>query len=173
MTVDPKPNNGIVSRLVDALEKLILWATYDSSKPQHYLYGNFAPVAEETPPCKNLPVRGFLPVRDSVEFFFSFYSYLHLARISRLCILTEMEICDQFSRDWGFPPKLVSVDIRISELSAENDLHISRSALRGRVDVPFAKVCDFFDFGASKRTNALLGFLIGSSKPFSCCCCGV
>lgn len=66
VTVDPKPSKGIVSRMVDALEKLIVWAMYDSSEPQYYLSGNFAPVVEETPPCKNLTVRGYLPVRDSL-----------------------------------------------------------------------------------------------------------
>eukprot|EP00268_Persea_americana_P052379 TRINITY_DN585_c1_g1_i1.p1 TRINITY_DN585_c1_g1~~TRINITY_DN585_c1_g1_i1.p1 ORF type:complete len:547 (-),score=108.37 TRINITY_DN585_c1_g1_i1:282-1922(-) len=59
--VDPKPSKGIVSRMVDAVEKLIVWSMYDSSKPQHYLSGNFAPAVEETPPCKNLPIKGFLP----------------------------------------------------------------------------------------------------------------
>ncbi|KAF8398390.1 hypothetical protein HHK36_017317 [Tetracentron sinense] len=61
VVVDPKPSIGIASKFVDLVEKLILKLTYDSSKPNHYLSGNFAPVAEETPPCKNLPVKGYLP----------------------------------------------------------------------------------------------------------------
>lgn len=75
--VDPKPSKGIVSRMVDAVEKLIVWSMYDSSKPQHYLSGNFAPAVEETPPCKNLPIKGFLPVRNPlpISFFFSFYNF--------------------------------------------------------------------------------------------------
>ncbi|XP_077214269.1 carotenoid 9,10(9',10')-cleavage dioxygenase-like [Tasmannia lanceolata] len=66
--IEPKPNKGIVSQLVDALEKLIVWAMYDYSKPHHYLTGNYAPVAGETPPSNNLIVRGFLPECLNGEF---------------------------------------------------------------------------------------------------------
>ncbi|KAH7862221.1 hypothetical protein Vadar_001621 [Vaccinium darrowii] len=41
---------------------------YDSSsEPHHYLSGNFAPVPE-TPPCKDLPVKGYLPECLNGEF---------------------------------------------------------------------------------------------------------
>uniref|UniRef100_A0A2P2LL84 carotenoid 9,10-dioxygenase n=3 Tax=Rhizophora mucronata TaxID=61149 RepID=A0A2P2LL84_RHIMU len=58
--VSPEPKKGLTSKLVDLLEKLIVKLMYDSSQPLHYLSGNFAPVPE-TPPVKDLPVKGFLP----------------------------------------------------------------------------------------------------------------
>ncbi|KAH7863344.1 hypothetical protein Vadar_016275 [Vaccinium darrowii] len=59
--VKPKPKKGITSKAIDWLEKLIVKVMYDSSsQPHHYLSGNFAPVPE-TPPCKDLPVKGHLP----------------------------------------------------------------------------------------------------------------
>ncbi|XP_043690906.1 carotenoid 9,10(9',10')-cleavage dioxygenase 1 [Telopea speciosissima] len=68
VVVDPKPSKGIASRFVDFVEKLIVKWMYDSSQPQHYLSGNFAPVIEETPPCENLPVLGYLPECLNGEF---------------------------------------------------------------------------------------------------------
>ncbi|XP_077210321.1 carotenoid 9,10(9',10')-cleavage dioxygenase-like [Tasmannia lanceolata] len=68
VVVEPKPKKGITSRMVDALEKVISWVMYDYSKPQFYLTGNFAPVTNETPPCTNLTVRGFLPECLNGEF---------------------------------------------------------------------------------------------------------
>jgi len=61
VVVNPKPNKGLTSKAVDWLEKLIVKLMYDSSQPHHYLSGNFAPVPDETPPCKDLPVKGHLP----------------------------------------------------------------------------------------------------------------
>ncbi|KAF7137651.1 hypothetical protein RHSIM_Rhsim07G0056200 [Rhododendron simsii] len=63
VVVKPKPNKGITSIAIDWLEKLIVKLMYDSSssQPHQYLSGNFAPVSE-TPPCKDLPVKGYLPV---------------------------------------------------------------------------------------------------------------
>ncbi|KAL6963334.1 Dixin, partial [Sarracenia purpurea var. burkii] len=61
VVVKPKPNKGITSKAVDWLEKLIVKVMYDSSQPHHYLSGNFAPVLDETPPSKDLPVKGHLP----------------------------------------------------------------------------------------------------------------
>uniref|UniRef100_A0A803NDM1 carotenoid 9,10-dioxygenase n=1 Tax=Chenopodium quinoa TaxID=63459 RepID=A0A803NDM1_CHEQI len=58
--VDPKPSKGFTSKAIDLLEKLIVKLMYDSTKPLHYLYGNFAPVLQETPPAKDLPVHGML-----------------------------------------------------------------------------------------------------------------
>ncbi|KAH1217553.1 Carotenoid 9,10(9',10')-cleavage dioxygenase 1 [Glycine max] len=58
--VEPKPSNGFTSKVVDLLEKLVVKFLYDSSLPHHYLTGNFAPVSE-TPPTKDLPVKGYLP----------------------------------------------------------------------------------------------------------------
>lgn len=60
--VSPKPSKGLVSKATDLLEKLFVKLMYDSSKPQHYLSGNFAPVHDETPPITDLPVKGYLPV---------------------------------------------------------------------------------------------------------------
>ena len=60
--VDPKPSNGFTSKVIDFLEKLAVKFMYDSSLPHHYLTGNFAPVSDETPPTKDLPVKGYLPV---------------------------------------------------------------------------------------------------------------
>lgn len=68
VVVKPKPNEGIFSKAIDWLEKLIVKGMYDSSsEPHHYLSGNFAPVPE-TPPCKDLPVKGYLPECLNGEF---------------------------------------------------------------------------------------------------------
>lgn len=73
--VEPKPSNGFTSKVVDLLEKLVVKFLYDSSLPHHYLTGNFAPVSE-TPPTKDLPVKGYLPVSTFAsvcEFFFNLF----------------------------------------------------------------------------------------------------
>ncbi|XP_058006907.1 carotenoid 9,10(9',10')-cleavage dioxygenase 1 isoform X1 [Hevea brasiliensis] len=59
--VNPKPSRGLASKLVDLLEKMIVKLMFDASKPLHYLSSNFAPVPDETPPVKDLPVKGYLP----------------------------------------------------------------------------------------------------------------
>eukprot|EP01018_Ginkgo_biloba_P029910 Gb_05537 [translate_table: standard] len=59
--VKPRPNGGIVSWLIDVMEKMVVRALYDSTKPLHYLSGNFAPVPHETAPQPHLPVIGHLP----------------------------------------------------------------------------------------------------------------
>ncbi|KAL8161751.1 hypothetical protein V2J09_013240 [Rumex salicifolius] len=59
--VNPKPRKGLTSKAVDWLEKVIVKLMYDSSIPKHFLAGNFAPVSDETPPFKDLPVKGYLP----------------------------------------------------------------------------------------------------------------
>ncbi|XP_059446228.1 carotenoid 9,10(9',10')-cleavage dioxygenase 1-like [Corylus avellana] len=61
VVVEPKPWNGLTSKVVDFVEKLIVKFMHDTSQPQHYLAGNFAPVTEETPPATDLLVKGFLP----------------------------------------------------------------------------------------------------------------
>ncbi|CAK9140388.1 unnamed protein product [Ilex paraguariensis] len=66
--VKPRPTKGFTSKAIDWLEKLIVKLMHDSSQPQHYLSGNFAPVPEETPPCKDLPVIGHLPECLNGEF---------------------------------------------------------------------------------------------------------
>ncbi|TYK10433.1 carotenoid 9,10(9',10')-cleavage dioxygenase 1 [Cucumis melo var. makuwa] len=66
--VSPKPSKGLVSKATDLLEKLFVKLMYDSSKPQHYLSGNFAPVHDETPPITDLPVKGYLPECLNGEF---------------------------------------------------------------------------------------------------------
>nr|AFJ94680.1 carotenoid cleavage dioxygenase 1 [Vitis vinifera] len=68
VVVDPTPSKGFTSKAVDWLEKLIVKLMHDSSQPLHYLSGNFAPVRDETPPCKNLPVIGYLPECLNGEF---------------------------------------------------------------------------------------------------------
>lgn len=70
--VKPKPNNGFTSKAIDWLEKLFVKLMHDSSQPLHYLTGNFAPVTDETPPCKDLPVHGHLPVCPN---FFSILNF--------------------------------------------------------------------------------------------------
>lgn len=68
VTVYPKPNKGLTSKLVDLFEKLVVKLGYDSSQIHHYLSGNFAPVPDETPPTVNLPVSGYLPVSHFFHF---------------------------------------------------------------------------------------------------------
>ncbi|OMP10070.1 Carotenoid oxygenase [Corchorus olitorius] len=66
--VKPKPQKGVSSKLIDWLEKLIVKVMYDSSQPQHYLSGNFAPSPTETPPTQHLPLQGHLPECLNGEF---------------------------------------------------------------------------------------------------------
>ncbi|KAL5543568.1 hypothetical protein UlMin_007352 [Ulmus minor] len=61
VAVNPKPNKGVTSKLIDWFESLIVKLMYDSSQPHHYPSGNFAPARDETPPTVDLPVIGFLP----------------------------------------------------------------------------------------------------------------
>nr|XP_010931015.1 LOW QUALITY PROTEIN: carotenoid 9,10(9',10')-cleavage dioxygenase [Elaeis guineensis] len=68
VAVNPKPRKGLVSKAVDLIERVIVYLMHDSSKPLHYLSGNFAPVRDETPPCFDLPVRGSLPECLNGEF---------------------------------------------------------------------------------------------------------
>jgi hypothetical protein len=77
--VNPKPSKGFTSKAIDLLEKLIVKLMYDSSQPLHYLSGNFAPVKDETPPCKDLPVQGHLPVRTLFILLFFFLLFLPLS----------------------------------------------------------------------------------------------
>ncbi|KAI9402394.1 hypothetical protein POPTR_001G265600v4 [Populus trichocarpa] len=65
--VNPKPQKGLTSKLVDYLEKLIMKLMHDTSQSHPYLSGNFAPV-EETAPVKDLPVEGHLPECMNGEF---------------------------------------------------------------------------------------------------------
>ncbi|XP_024930126.1 carotenoid 9,10(9',10')-cleavage dioxygenase 1-like [Ziziphus jujuba] len=55
VVVNPKPNKGVTSKLVDWVETLIVKFMYDPSQPLHYLSGNFAPVPNQTPPTEDLP----------------------------------------------------------------------------------------------------------------------
>ncbi|PKI31600.1 hypothetical protein CRG98_047982 [Punica granatum] len=59
--VDPKFSKGPISEAIDKVEKLLVKLMHDSSRPLHYLSGNFAPVAVETSPTTDLSVRGHLP----------------------------------------------------------------------------------------------------------------
>lgn len=83
VTVNPKPNKGLASKFVDWFEKLIVKLMYDSSQPLHYLTGNYAPTPHETPPTKDLPVIGNLPV----SIFFSFPSFLS---VCNLCVCLNL-----------------------------------------------------------------------------------
>ncbi|KAL5719982.1 Dixin [Ranunculus cassubicifolius] len=68
VVVNPNPNKGIASKFVDLIEKLVVKYMYDSSKPHHWLAGNFAPVIDETPPVHDLVVNGVLPECMNGEF---------------------------------------------------------------------------------------------------------
>uniref|UniRef100_A0A0C9QLD5 carotenoid 9,10-dioxygenase n=1 Tax=Wollemia nobilis TaxID=56998 RepID=A0A0C9QLD5_9CONI len=65
--VKPRPKGGLVSWVIDCVEKLVVRSMYDSSKPLHFLQGNFAPV-EECDPKPYLPVDGHLPPCLNGEF---------------------------------------------------------------------------------------------------------
>lgn len=69
LVVDPKPQNGVAAKAIDWLEWAIIKLMNDSTKPLPFLHGNFEPT-HETPPLKDLPVKGHLPV-SSLQFFFS------------------------------------------------------------------------------------------------------
>ena len=68
--VEPKPNKGLSSKVIDFVEKLMVKFMYQnnnhSSQPHHFLSGTFTPVCEETPPTTNLLVKGHLPVSTTV-----------------------------------------------------------------------------------------------------------
>ena len=81
VVVNPQPSKGLASKAIDWLEKLIVKLMYDSSQPQHYLSGNFAPVIDETPPFKDLPVKGHLPVSLN----------LPISRLSVHCSLSNFD----------------------------------------------------------------------------------
>lgn len=89
VAVNPKPQNGLAAKAIDFLEGLIVKFMHDSSRPLHYLSGNFAPIRHETPPTADLPVIGLLPVSSKcpARFFFGYlfiylflYTYLHSHR---------------------------------------------------------------------------------------------
>ncbi|KAK1425294.1 hypothetical protein QVD17_20645 [Tagetes erecta] len=65
--VNPTPNKGVASKVIDWLESFIVKLMYDSSQPHRWLSNNYAPV-DETPPCKDLPVIGHLPECLNGEF---------------------------------------------------------------------------------------------------------
>ncbi|KAJ3697815.1 hypothetical protein LUZ61_001520 [Rhynchospora tenuis] len=66
--VDPRPKRCAAAWFVDLIEKSLVWMMYDKSQPLYYLSGNFAPVKKETPPCSDLPVKGYLPECLNGEF---------------------------------------------------------------------------------------------------------
>ncbi|CAN4110360.1 unnamed protein product [Withania somnifera] len=65
--VKPKPGKGLTTKALDLLERGIVKLMHDSSKPLHYLQGNFAPT-DETPPLNKLVVQGHLPECLNGEF---------------------------------------------------------------------------------------------------------
>ncbi|XP_015062345.1 carotenoid 9,10(9',10')-cleavage dioxygenase 1-like [Solanum pennellii] len=67
VVVKPKPRKGITAKAIDLLEWGIVKLVHDSSKPLHYLQGNFAPT-DETPPLNDLVVQGHLPECLNGEF---------------------------------------------------------------------------------------------------------
>lgn len=62
VAVEPRPNKGVASKVMDCVEKLIVRFMHRSSTPNFYFSGNFAPLPHETPPTTDLLVKGFLPV---------------------------------------------------------------------------------------------------------------
>ncbi|NP_001306785.1 carotenoid 9,10(9',10')-cleavage dioxygenase 1-like [Nicotiana tomentosiformis] len=68
VVVDPKPQNGLTAKAIDLLERVMAKLMHDSSKPLPFLQGNYAPTDDETPPFKNLPVKGHLPECLNGEF---------------------------------------------------------------------------------------------------------
>lgn len=72
LSVHPKPSRGFSSKLLDLLERVVVKLMHDASLPLHYLSGNFAPLRDETPPVKDLPVHGFLPV-SSTSLYFEYF----------------------------------------------------------------------------------------------------
>lgn len=62
VAVEPRPNKGVASKVMDCVEKLIVKFMHRSSTPNFYFSGNFAPLPHETPPTTDLLVKGFLPV---------------------------------------------------------------------------------------------------------------
>jgi carotenoid cleavage dioxygenase len=60
--VEPNPQKGLLSAVVDFIEKAMIYVFYKSPGPNAYLSGAFRPVDCETPPCPDLPVIGSLPV---------------------------------------------------------------------------------------------------------------
>lgn len=75
VVVKPNPNKKFGGKAIDWLEKVIIKLMYKSNVPNsHFLSGNFAPIDEETPPCKDLPVKGYLPVSSYYFPSFTFFS---------------------------------------------------------------------------------------------------
>ncbi|XP_062115357.1 carotenoid 9,10(9',10')-cleavage dioxygenase 1-like [Humulus lupulus] len=69
VSVNPKPNKGFFSKLLDLFENLMVMLMHDSSlSHHHFLSGNYAPVLHETPPVKDLPLIGYLPECLNGEF---------------------------------------------------------------------------------------------------------
>ncbi|KAM6570634.1 hypothetical protein CsatB_018619 [Cannabis sativa] len=66
--VNPNPNKGFSSMLLNWFENLIVRFMYNSSSSHHFLTGNYAPVLRETPPVDNLPLLGYLPKCLNGEF---------------------------------------------------------------------------------------------------------
>ena len=62
VAVEPRPNKGVASKVMDCVEKLIVKFMHRSSTPNLYFSGNFTPLPHETPPTTDLLVKGFLPV---------------------------------------------------------------------------------------------------------------
>ena len=60
--VNPQPHKGLTSTLIDWVEKTIVKAMHESTKPHHFLSGSFSPVRHENPPTNDLPVAGHIPV---------------------------------------------------------------------------------------------------------------
>ncbi|CAA7387951.1 unnamed protein product [Spirodela intermedia] len=68
VSVEPKPRKGVLSAAVELLERVVVHITGHSGRPNYYLSGNFGPVLEETPPCRELKIRGTLPECLNGEF---------------------------------------------------------------------------------------------------------
>ncbi|XP_020574534.1 LOW QUALITY PROTEIN: carotenoid 9,10(9',10')-cleavage dioxygenase-like [Phalaenopsis equestris] len=70
LPIQPTPWKSFLSASIDLMERVVVKLTQDSSLSKHNLFlaGNFAPVAEETPPRSDLAVRGSLPECLNGEF---------------------------------------------------------------------------------------------------------
>lgn len=92
VVVNPKPQKGLAAKVIDSLEGLIVKFKHDSSRPLHYLSGNFGPVRHETPPTADLPVIGFLHVSSKWPAgFFCGYLFIYFNTHIAFALLSLLE----------------------------------------------------------------------------------
>lgn len=92
VAVNPKPQKGLAAKVIDFVEGLIVKFMHDSSRPLHYLSGNFGPVRHETPPTADLPVIGFLHVSSKWPAgFFCGYLFIYFNTHIAFALLSLLE----------------------------------------------------------------------------------